>query len=141
MAPTIARNVSTHITIGPRRRAALDPATQIPAAGLEPRPPTWACSLAHPQSLRRKPLRPAAIAHGPSRAGGLAGAGRLVGGHELVGARADQVGAAHLSERLAQERPVVGVVIAQERLVQPALPQPLDRLDLVASPVPHAAQR
>jgi hypothetical protein len=61
----------------------------------------------------------------PSRAGGLAGTGRLMRRHELVGARADQIAAAHLLERLAQQRPVVGVVIAQERLAQPALPQPL----------------
>jgi hypothetical protein len=33
---------------------------------------------------------------------------------------ADQVGAAHGLERLAQQRPVVGIVVAQEGLVQPA---------------------
>ena len=38
---------------------------------------------------------------------------------------ADQIGAPHALQRLAQQRPVVGVVIAQEGLVQPALPIPL----------------
>ena len=52
--------------------------------------------LAHPQSLGRKALRPAAAAQRPSRAGRLSGAGRLVRRHELIGARSDQVGAAHL---------------------------------------------
>ncbi len=37
--------------------------------------------------------------------------------------KADQVGPTHALERLAQDRPVVGVVIAQERLVQPAYPR------------------
>ena len=36
----------------------------------------------------------------------------------MVLAVADQVGAAHALQRLAQQRPVVGVVVAQERLVQ-----------------------
>ena len=33
----------------------------------------------------------------------------------------DQVGPAHALERVAQQRPVVGVVVAQERLVQATL--------------------
>ena len=41
------------------------------------------------------------VAHGPSRAGGLARAGRLVHRHELVGARADQIAASHLDQRFA----------------------------------------
>lgn len=91
------------------------------------------CLLHHPQTLGREPLRLAAGAHGPPCAGGLAGAGRLVCWHELVGAGADQVGAAHRLQRLAQHGPVVGVVIAQERLVQAALAQALDGLDLAAA--------
>ena len=46
----------------------------------------------------------------------------LVGRHELIAA-ADQIGAAHLLQRLAQHRPVVGIVIAQEGLVQAARAQ------------------
>jgi hypothetical protein len=46
--------------------------------------------------------------------------GRLVGRDELVLAVADQVGPAHGLQRLAQQRPVVGVVPAQEGLVQAA---------------------
>src|SRR5262249_32100731 len=42
-------------------------------------------------------------AHGALRAGCLAGSGRLVGGHELVGARADKVGATHLLQGIAQQ--------------------------------------
>src|SRR6185295_13528363 len=41
-------------------------------------------------------------------------------GNELMLTQADQVGPSHAPERLAQDRPVVGVVIAQEGLVQPA---------------------
>ena len=55
-----------------------------------------------------------------------AGAGGLPVGHELVLAGADEVGAAHALQRFAQQRPVLGVVIAQERLVQAALAQALD---------------
>ena len=61
-------------------------------------------------------------------------AGRLPVGHQLVFAGADQIGAAHGFQRLAQHRPVFGVVIAQERLVQPALAQALDRLDRSDAP-------
>jgi len=54
-----------------------------------------------------------------SRAGSLAGGSlarsrRLVRRDELIGARADEIGAAHPLQRLAQQRPVVGIVIAQE---------------------------
>ena len=48
-------------------------------------------------------------------------------------AAADQVGAAHASQRLAQQRPVVGVVPAQEGLVQPPLPEVLRDIDLLAA--------
>src|SRR4029077_17503890 len=44
----------------------------------------------------------------------------LVGGYQLPAATPDQVGAPHAPERLAQQRPVVGIVVAQERLVQTA---------------------
>ena len=50
----------------------------------------------------------------------VARADRLVGRHQLLLAVADQVGAPHPPQRLAQQRPVVRIVIAQERLVQPA---------------------
>src|SRR5690606_16920598 len=39
---------------------------------------------------------------------------RLEGGDQVVLAVADQVGPAHAFQRLAQQRPVVGVVVAQE---------------------------
>jgi hypothetical protein len=42
----------------------------------------------------------------------------------LLPAVADQVGAPHLLQGFAQQRPVVGVVIAQESLVQAALAAP-----------------
>ena len=57
-------------------------------------------SLHQRHALRRKPLRLATVLaaamHGPSRSGGLAGAGRLVRGDELMRLRADQVAAAGL---------------------------------------------
>ena len=56
-------------------------------------------------------------------------------------ARPDQVGAAHRHQRLAQHRPVVRVVIAQEGLVQAPLPQALHRLDLFRGAAPHRFQR
>ena len=62
-----------------------------------------------------------ALARGPSVAFvGSAGADRLIRRHEVLPAVADQVRAPHVAQRLAQQRPVVRVVIAQERLVQPA---------------------
>jgi hypothetical protein len=48
----------------------------------------------------------------------LARAGRLPRRDQLMLAGADQFGAPHAPQRLAQHRPVVGVVIAQEGLVQ-----------------------
>src|SRR3569833_3064083 len=50
----------------------------------------------------------------------LAGAGRLPARYQMVFAVADEVGAAHAFQRLAQQRPVVGVVITQKGLVQAA---------------------
>src|SRR6185437_962229 len=48
----------------------------------------------------------------------LARSRRLVRRNELLPAVADQVAATHAAQRLPQHRPVVGIVIAQERLVQ-----------------------
>src|SRR5688500_12558050 len=52
-----------------------------------------------------------------------AGAGGLPRRHEALLAAADQIRAPHALQRLAQHRPVVRVVIAEERLVEPALVQ------------------
>ena len=88
--------------------------------------------LHHPQALGREALGLLARTDRPPCAGGLAGAGRLVRGHELVGLRADQIAAAHLHQRLAQHRPIVGVVIAQEGLVQASALLAFDDVDLLA---------
>ena len=66
--------------------------------------------------------------------GPLAGARRLPRWHELVLAAADQVRAAHAVQRIAQHRPVVRIVVAQERLVEPALREPLHGMDALARP-------
>ena len=50
----------------------------------------------------------------------LAGAGGLEQRDQVLLAVADEVGAAHVLQRLAQQRPVLRVVVAQEGLVQPA---------------------
>ena len=80
-----------------------------------------------PGRQRRRSARGARAACGtvcPRRArrGGAAAArrarARLVQRHQLVLAVADQIGAPHAAQRLAQQRPVLRVVIAQERLVQ-----------------------
>ena len=52
-------------------------------------------------------------------------------------ARADEIGAAHGLQCFAQHRPVFGVVIAQKRLVQTALANPLHNLDLFGRAAPH----
>src|SRR4051812_29704908 len=49
--------------------------------------------------------------------------------HEMALAVADQVGAAHAVQRFTQQRPVLGVVIAQKRLVQAALASAADDFD------------
>jgi hypothetical protein len=51
----------------------------------------------------------------------------------LLLAVADEVGPSHLPERFPQQRPVVGVVITQESLVQAALPARADGLDRLGS--------
>src|SRR5690606_24020843 len=68
------------------------------------------------------------LAAPPGRRGVLAPpiAGRLVSGDELVLGGADQVAAPHAQQRLAQQRPALGVVPAQERLVQAPLLLALD---------------
>jgi len=48
----------------------------------------------------------------------LSGSRRLPRRHEPVLARTDEIRAPHALQRLAQHRPVVRIVIAQERLVQ-----------------------
>ncbi len=70
-----------------------------------------------------------------------AGAGRLPGGDQLVLAGADQIGAAHALQRVAQHRPVLGIVIAQEGLVQAALLQALGASTTSDAAAPHRAQR
>src|SRR5215472_1893440 len=49
----------------------------------------------------------------------LSGPLRLPRRHEVSLSRSDEIGSAHALQRLAQHRPVVGVVVAEERLVQP----------------------
>jgi hypothetical protein len=81
--------------------------------------------------LATEPMDPGALGSlgplsrsGPGSAptlGRLAGAGGLEGGHQVALAVADQVRAAHGLERLAQQRPVLRVVVAQEGLVQAPL--------------------
>ena len=44
---------------------------------------------------------------------------RLVGRHKLFFTRSNQFTQPHLSQGLANERPVVGIVIAKQRFVQP----------------------
>ncbi len=69
-----------------------------------------------------------------------AGSGGLPGRDQVALAVADQVGAAHLLERLAQQRPVLRIVVAQEGLVQPALLEALGREDLLRAGATHGAQ-
>ena len=57
---------------------------------------------------------------------------RLVRRNEVLLAVADQVGAAHALQRLAQHRPILRVVIAQEGLVQATHLDPLRNDDLLA---------
>ena len=85
--------------------------------------------------LERPMLAPAPL---PFRR--IARARGLIPGHQLVLSIPDEIGATHAPQCLAQHRPVVGVVIAQERLVQPALLDPLrdHHLFTVAR---HLAQR
>src|SRR6185437_14864572 len=65
-------------------------------------------------------LRPESAVPPVSPGGRRAGSLRLRGRHQLLPAVADEVRASHAPQRLPQQRPVVGIVIAQERLVQPA---------------------
>src|ERR1700722_1755652 len=62
----------------------------------------------------------------------LAGAWRLMGRQQLMAATADQIAAPHAPQRLAQQRPVVGVVVTQKGLVQPPRAQPLRNPDFRA---------
>src|SRR6516164_10021602 len=55
----------------------------------------------------------------PSR-GSAARAGWLVRRYQVAAAVADQIRPAHAAQRLAQQWPVVGIVVAQKRLVQAA---------------------
>src|SRR6478735_2155489 len=57
---------------------------------------------------------------------------RLESRHEMLLAVADQFGAPHPMQRLAQLRPVVGVVIAQKCLVQTTLLETFDHNYLFA---------
>src|SRR5690606_2143756 len=66
--------------------------------------------------------------------------GRLVGRDQLVLAGADQRGAARAQQRLAQQRPVLRVVVAHEGLVQGLRLLALDHYHALAL-VGHLAQR
>src|SRR5258708_934941 len=98
-----------------------------------------------PHTPRRKPLPPppAPRALLPPRLAAhfLHPPRRLPCRHELVFARPDQIPTPHLLQRLTQHRPVVGIVVAQESLVQPPLRQPLHSTHLFAGTMPHGFQR
>ena len=47
--------------------------------------------------------------------------GRLPRGNQVHGTIANQISAANLLERLAQRRPIIGVMITKKRLMEPAL--------------------
>ena len=67
---------------------------------------------------------------------------RLPGRDQVVLATADQLVPAHALQGLAQQRPVVGVVVAQKGLVQTAAALALDGVDLLTALVAvHAHQR
>src|ERR1700716_1929543 len=72
-------------------------------------------------------LRPkrAARADIAASLGIVASATRLVGRNELMLAAANEVRAAHSTQRFAKNRPVIRIVVAQKCLVQPAHLQPL----------------
>src|SRR5690606_29646760 len=65
---------------------------------------------------------------------------RLPGRNQMLLAVADQIGTPHLGQSLAQQRPVLRVMVAQEGLVQPALALALDRAHSLALVI-HPAQR
>ena len=46
---------------------------------------------------------------------------RLPGGNQVHGTVANQISAANFLERVAQRRPVIGVMITKKRLMEPAL--------------------
>src|SRR5690606_7049499 len=85
---------------------------------------------------------------GSARLGGLLAPGavvaaldrRLEGRNQMLLAVTDKIGAAHFLERLAQHRPVVGIVITQECLVQTTLLLTFDDAHLFGL-VTHLAQR
>src|SRR6185369_10153014 len=56
----------------------------------------------------------------------------LIRRNQMVRTAADQPALAHAAQRLAQHRPVVGIVITEEGLVQAALPQPFGHGHLLA---------
>src|SRR5690606_20354557 len=66
--------------------------------------------------------------------------GRALHGHEPTRPRADEIRAPHAPEGLAEDRPVLRVVIAQEGLVEAPLLGALRRLDLFGVAL-HRAER
>ena len=67
------------------------------------------------EGLRSAGATPAA--RGTAAFRGVSSTRRLVCRHELVFAIANQVGTPHMAQRLTQHGPVIGIVVAQERLV------------------------
>src|SRR6185437_6581872 len=63
-------------------------------------------------------LRAEGLMSARSGGGCATGSRRLVCRNELLPAAADEIGTPHAPQRLAQRRPVVGIMIAQKRLVQ-----------------------
>src|SRR5215469_794483 len=77
---------------------------------------TWQAGVLRPEGAV-PPASSGGRPAGPSR-GGFTGTRRLIRGYQLLLAVADEVGAAHAPQRFPQHGPVVGIVIAQERLVE-----------------------
>ena len=94
--------------------------------------PGWQAAVLRQEALWRN--RGASYPLAPARAL------RLPRGNQVSLAAADQVGAAHALEGLAQQRPVVRVMVAQECLVQTPLPQVLGHDHFRAGPR-HLVQR
>lgn len=85
-----------------------DPAPEPRGAGRIARSRRWP----HRPAL---PRRPSATFDSPSRTCCRSGP---LGGHQRLGAVADEIGAAGLAQRLAGQRPLLGAPVEQQRLLQ-----------------------
>ena len=73
-------------------------------------------------------LAPGALALAPTHSG----ARRLPGRDKVMLAGPDQVGTPHTLQRFAQQRPILGIVITQESLVQATLADALGGKNSIA---------